>query len=95
MAGLSRVVAVVGSVGGSSAVGFGSPATVGFSGEGEIVLVDVVVMAVADQHEVVDVGGACGGRAPGDDVVGVAVGGAGTAEDAAAVAGDQCSPLLG
>ena len=73
----------------------GGPASVGVAGEGEIVLVDVVVMPVADQHQVVDVGGACGGRAPGDDVVGVTVGGTGAAEDAASVAGDQGPPLLG
>ena len=71
------------------------PVAVGVAGEGEVVLVDVVMVAVADQHEVVDVGGAFGGGGPWHDVVGVAVGGGGAAENAAAVSGYQCSPLLG
>ena len=41
--------------------GVGGPLAVGISGEGEVVLVDVVVVSVADEHEVVDVGGAFGG----------------------------------
>ena len=76
---------------GGSGPGSEFPGAVGL-GELEVVVVEVVVVAGAEQGEVGDVGRPA--LFPELDVMGFAVGGVGAADDAALVAVDECHPLF-
>ena len=56
-------------------------------------IVDEVVVGVADQRQVVDVGGAAGGRSPGVEMVSLAVGRIRSADHTSAIVVDESVPL--